>query len=50
VILKQTVTVGAKELVTEEVYSLSNGGRVLTVRSTESMNGEGKSVRVYERQ
>jgi hypothetical protein len=50
VVLKQTVTVGAKELVAEEVYSLSNGGKVLTVRSTESMNGEGTSIRVYEKQ
>lgn len=49
--LVQTISMGSRVFTTEDVYSLSDGGKVLTIQSTETMNSKvGKNVLVYEKQ
>lgn len=48
--LVQTISMGARVFTTEDVYALSESGKVLTIQSTETMNSKvGKNVLVYEK-
>ncbi len=48
--LVQTLSMGSRVFTTEDVYALSEDGKVLTIQSTETMNAKvGQNVLVYEK-
>jgi hypothetical protein len=51
IVLVQRVSLGARVFTTEDVYSLSDDGKVLMIHSAETMNSrKGKSLLVYDKQ
>lgn len=50
IILTQTVSLGANVYITDDVYSLSGDGNVLTIKSSETMNSKkGNILLVYNK-